>query len=464
MGSTGPQLPARHRPPATARHHPHLHAPICSDSDDAKAAFEEERKKLQAELGLAAAGRAAQEAAARALEAQLASLRQRNAQDAATAADVMASQQRQQQQAQSNARILERQLDAAKEEVAALQRALEAALKAQSEALNTARSGADRSNEVQWLKAQLGLQEGRLTAQQGTMEALRLRLHNTEAALTAERNAVASLQVKAQGRTELRFIRGAPFLVHIARQRLSGAVPPVALRPGNALGAAGRQLVLAEPAALHVLDIGSGAWWAAKASSGSDGGSASTSSAQQATGGDQQATGGDGPVEAGPLPAGVSGRATCSVGTKLLGFGGECGGQLLSTGTTQFLHPDLQAWLPAPLPAAGAASPQPPPRIGAALAYCPRSNAAYMYGGQGEGGTCLGDLWRLDLGTMVWTQLNRLSATRPATECTHPRTPCAHEAPPPTSCAALAVTPDGDSLWLMGGRLESGRCSSALHR
>lgn len=150
----------------------------------------------------------------------------------------------------------------------------------------------------------------------------------------------------------------------------------------------------------------------------------------------------------------VTGRAVCGVGSKLLGFGGECQGRLLPAGAcTQFLHPDLQDWLPAP-PAADAVAPQPAPRTAAGLVHCPRLHAAFLYGGQGEGGAMLGDLWRLDLGTMAWTRLNRLATCRP---------PASHDAPPPAAGAALAVTPDGSRLWLMGGRLEGGRCSSALH-
>ncbi len=252
-----------------------------------------------------------------------------------------------------------------------------------------------------------------------------------------------------QGRSELRFIRGAPFLVRITRERLGGPPPPLPLLPGCALAAAGRQqLVAVQPASLHVLDVAAHRWQG-EATCSSGGSSSPSQEAQQATG-----AGAVGATTAPWSLMTVTGRAVCGVGGNLLGFGGECQGRLLPAGAcTQFLHPDLQDWLPAP-PAADAAAPQPAPRTAAALVHCPRLHAAFLYGGQGEGGAMLGDLWRLDLGTMAWTRLDRLATCRP---------PASHDAPPPAAGAALAVTPDGSRLWLMGGRLEVGRCSSALH-
>lgn len=254
-----------------------------------------------------------------------------------------------------------------------------------------------------------------------------------------------------QGRSELRFIRGAPFLMRIERERLGGTLPSLALRPGGALAAAGRQqLVAVQPASVHVLDLTAHSWWAA-APCGSGSSSNASKQAQHAAAG-----GTVGATTAAGLHAAVTGRAVCGVGSKLLGFGGECEGRLLPAGAcTQFLHPDLQAWLPAP-PSADAAALQPAPRTAAALAHCPRTHAAFMYGGQGEGGALLGDLWRLDLGTLAWTRLDRLATCRPCT-------PNSHDTPSPAAGAALAVAPDGSRLWLMGGRVEGGRCSSTLH-
>lgn len=257
--------------------------------------------------------------------------------------------------------------------------------------------------------------------------------------------------MRAQSRSELRFLRGAPFLVRIARERLGGSQPRLSLRPGCALAAAGRQqLVAVQPASLHVLDLATHTWWAGTACGSGNGSTISQTAAQASASGVANA------VAAAPSAPAVQGRAVCGVGSKLLGFGGECEGRLLPAGAcTHFLHPDLQAWLPAPRPA-DAAAPSPAPRTAAALAHCPHSRAAFMYGGEGEGGALLGDLWRLDLGTMAWTRLDRLATCRP-------RTPNSLDTPPPAAGAALAVAPDGSRLWLMGGRLEGHRCSNALH-
>ncbi|KAL4458120.1 hypothetical protein ABPG75_012985 [Micractinium tetrahymenae] len=429
-----------------------------------KAAAEEERKRLQAELGVAAAGRAAQEAAARALEAQLAALRQRASAEAATAADVLASQQRQQLAAQEASRVLEQQLAEARNDAMALRTALEAAQAAAAQAAEAAAGNAgpeQESSELLRLLSNSRRQEERLEAAAGTLETLRLRLQAVERDLVAERDMVATMQarsVRVQGRSELRFIRGAPFLVRIARERLGGTLPPLALHPGGSLAAAGRQqLVAVQPASLHVLDLAAHRWWASATAGCQNRSSSSSSSSIKATTAQQTAAGSPArATTASPSYTAVKGRAVCGIGSKLLGFGGECEGRLLPAGAcTQFLHPDLQAWLPAP-PPAEAGAPQPAPRTAAALAYCPRLRAAFMYGGEGEGGALLGDLWRLDLSTMAWTRVDKLATCRP-------RTPNTHDTPPPAAGAALAVAPDGSRLWLMGGRLEGGRCSNALH-
>ena len=246
------------------------------------------------------------------------------------------------------------------------------------------------------------------------------------------------------------FIKGAPWLVHVARQRLAGAGPAL-VAPGATLAAVGRQLVLEAPAPvgmgaagqhqlllLHTLDLGSATWTRTGCCSNGSCGSSDAAAA-----------------------APVIGRAVCCIGSKLLGFGGEQGGQLLAgSGATQFLLPDLREWLPAP-PPADPSAPQPAPRQGAALAHCARTQAAYLFGGQGEGGACLSDLWRLDLGTLLWRRLDTAATSRPLSE--RARTPCTQEAPQPCAGAGLAVSPDGSRLWLVGGRLENGRCTSALH-
>lgn len=266
---------------------------------------------------------------------------------------------------------------------------------------------------------------------------------------------IPHLQVKAASRSELRFVQGQPWLLHVGRQRLTGAAP-AAPQPGCSLAAAGRRLVLEAPAggsaaaeeaggeqaagrrSLHTLDVAAGVWApAAPDNSGSGGGAEAPS---------------------------VAGRAVCSVGGKLLGFGGALpGGALLPAGsTTAQLVPDLPQWVPAPAPADAAAA-LPAPRQGAALAYCPRANAVFMYGGRAQDGRCLDDLWRYDVAQARWARLDTAATARQLPAADRARTPCIPERPPACEGAALAVSEAGDRLWLMGGALEDGRCSSELH-
>jgi hypothetical protein len=392
---------------------------------------------------VAGANLTAQAAATRQLEGEIEAVRAAHARDAATAADVLQSQHREQQQLAEAARVLERQLAVAKQDAAQLQRALQAALDdaAAAEAAEQ-QNEQEPSSELQRMLSHVRRQEERLAVQQGNIEALRQRLQQTEAALAAERDSMAALQVKCQSRSELRFIKGAPWLVHVARQRLTGAGPAVIV-PGGMLAAVGRHLVLEAPAPvgveaagqhqrllLHTLDLGTATWTSTDCSSnGSHSSKGSSSSNNNAA-------------------ALVIERAVCSIGSKLLGFGGERGGQLLAgSGATQFLLPDLREWLPVP-PPADSSAPQPAPRQGAALAYCARTQAAYLFGGQGEGGACLSDLWRLDLGTLLWRRLDTAATSRPLSE--RARTPCIQEAPQPCAGAGLAVSPDGTRPWLVG--------------
>lgn len=395
----------------------------------------EEIKRLQAELSLVQAALAAQHAAAHAREEELAAVRLQHAQDAAAAADVQASQRHEAEQLRAAARGLEDQLGAARQEAAALQRALQAELDSAAEAGAADAGGAGQpSSELQRALSHHRRQEERLAAQAQEMEGLRARLRRAEDSLAASVSTAAALQVRVASRSELRFVRGAPWLVHVGRERLTGPAPAAA-QPGGTLAAVGRRLVLEGPSSgdagdqpgqlqLHSLDLGSGAWAATPAS--------------------------------GPA---VEGRAVCSVGGKLLGVGSSCGGELLAGAAfAQFMAPDLQQWLPAP-PPAGPPGAQPPPRRDAALAFCPRAGAAFLFGGTGEKGTTLGDLWHFDLARSTWSRLDTAASGRAAAQ----EPGCTHTAPPPCSGAALAVSPDGGRLWLMGGRLEGGRCSRALH-
>ena len=388
----------------------------------------EEKKQLQAELGVAVAAVQANKTAARDLDAQLAALRLQHNTAAADAADVLASQQREVQGLRDAAHQLEQALEAAWAEAAALKQA--AQHDAEADATGAARGPMSQQDMLSMQQSQ----EAQLAAQQQEVAALRSRLQAAEARLAASATTTAALQVQAASRSELRFMRSTPWLVHVCRQHTTGAAPG-ALQAGGALAAAGRRLVLelgaaAVPAGAggrgaqgtHILDLPTRTWSAAAC------------------------------AEA------VVGRAFCSAGSQVLGFGGRCRGELLAgDAATQLFAPDLQQWLPAPAPA-DASAPQPPPRVSGALAYCPRANAAYLYGGQGQNGTCLGDLWRYDLARACWSRLLASSAGRPAAERA-----CTHEAPPPCRGGALAVSQDGSRLWLMGGCLDSGRCSSSLH-
>ncbi|PRW18416.1 cell polarity tea1p [Chlorella sorokiniana] len=415
---------------------------------------DEERKRLQAELEVARGSAAAQDAAARALEAELAALRLLHAQDTATSDDVLASQQQEQARLAAAARQLEAALEASRREAAQLQRALQDELDA-AVAEQAVADGTDGqpSSELQRALSHQRRQEERITAQQREMEGLRARLQRAEDGLAASTAAVAALQVKAASRSELRFVEGRPWLLHVGRERLTGALPPAA-QPGAALAAAGRRLVLeapsggvAEPSGLqqpsgqhsmHTLDLSSGVW---------------TSAATEQAGGSSSST----------ELAAISGRAVCSIGGKLLGFGGACpDGSLLSAASaTQQLLPDLPHWAPAPAPAEAAVLPA--PRQGAALAYCSSANAAFMYGGQAQDGRCLDDLWRYDVALARWTRLDSAATARHLPAADRARTPCIPERPLPCSGAALAVSEAGDRVWLMGGTLEDGRCSNDLH-
>ncbi len=413
---------------------------------------DEEKKRLQAELEVARGSAAAQEAAARALEAELAALRLRHTHDTAASGDVLASQQREQARLTAVARQLEAALEASRLEAAQLQRALQdeldAAAAEQAEADGT---NGQPSSELQRALSHQRRQEERIAAQQREMEGLRARLQRAEDGLAASNATVAALQVKAASRSELRFVEGQPWLLHVGRERLTGALPAAA-QPGCTLAAAGRRLVLEGPAGaaseqtgsmqqpseghrLITLDLSSGTW-------------ASTTADQQ--GGSTES-------------AGINGRAVCSVGSKLLGFGGACpDGSLLPAATaTQQLLPDLPHWETTPVPAEAAALPE--PRQGAALAYCAKTNAAYMYGGQAQDGRCLGDLWLYDVAFARWTRLDSAATARHLPAADSARTPCIPERPPPCSGAALAVSEAGDRVWLMGGLLEDGRCSNELH-
>ena len=414
---------------------------------------DEERKRLQAELELARGSAAAQDAAARALEAELAALRLRHAHDTAASGDVLASQQREQARLAAAARQLEAALEASRQEAAQLQRALQDELDAaaaEQEAEDAATG--QPSSELQRALSHQRRQEERIAAQQREMEGLRARLQRAEDSLAASTATVAALQIKAASRSELRFVEGQPWLLHVARERLTGTLPSAA-QPGCTLAAAGRRLLLETPAAgaagaddaqqpsvqhsLHALDLCSGVW--------------------TSTAADQPA----GSACAGL--AGITGRAVCSVGGKLLAFGGVCpdGSLLPAANATQQLLPDLPRWAPAPAPAE--ASVLPAPRQGAALAYCPRANAAFMYGGKAQDGCCLDDLWRYDVALARWMRLDSAATARHLPAADRSRTPCLPERPPPCFGAALAVSEAGDRVWLMGGTLEDGRCSNELH-
>lgn len=163
----------------------------------------EERKRLQAELGVAVAGRAAQEAAARALEAQLAEHHQQATQEAATAADVLASQQRQQLAAEEASRAREQQLAGAQSEATALRKGLEEVQASATHASAGTAGGAaaeQENSELLRLLADSRRQEERLEAAVGALEALRLRLGALERELAAERDAVATMQAGGAGR------------------------------------------------------------------------------------------------------------------------------------------------------------------------------------------------------------------------------------------------------------------------
>ena len=171
-----------------------------------------------------------------------------------------------------------------------------------------------------------------------------------------------------------------------------------------------------------------------------------------------------------PTPA-VIGRAVCSLGGKLLGVGGAtaASGKLLLS--NQLLHPDLPGWQLAP-DSADIHATSPPPRQHAALAYTPRAHAAFLFGGQGEDGCCLNDLWRYDLRTRAWSRLDassgggggsQTSRTLSARPAASSAAAASNAMPLPCHSAGLAVSPDGSRLWVMGGALEGGRCSSALH-
>ena len=110
---------------------------------------EDEKKQLQAELGVTAARVQAQEATSRQLQEELAALRQQAAQDAATSADVLASQQREQQRLEGARRELERQLAEARQDVAQLQLSLQAALDAAAAASAAAAAAAGGGDEQQ---------------------------------------------------------------------------------------------------------------------------------------------------------------------------------------------------------------------------------------------------------------------------------------------------------------------------
>ena len=416
----------------------------------------EEKKRLQAELGVARGEAAAHEAAVRTLEAELAALRLRHAHEAAGSADVLASQQREQARLAEAARSLEAALEASRREAAQLQRALQDELDAAAGEADAADAADGQpSSELQRALSLQRRQEERMAAQQREMEGLRARLRQAEDGLAASQAAVADVQVKAASRSELRFVQGQPWLLHVARQRLTGAAP-AAPQPGCTLAAAGRRLVLEAPASaaaeeagadhvagrrsVHTLDVAAGVW----ATTTADGSSGANGSGTES--------------------AGVTGRAVCSVGGKLLGFGGALpGGALLpADSATAQLVPDLPQWVPAPAPAeAGDALPA--PRQGAALAYCPRTSAAFMYGGRAQGGRCLDDLWRYDVAQARWARLDAAATARQLPAADRARTPCIPERPPPCEGAALAVSEAGDRLWLMGGALEDGRCSSELH-
>lgn len=436
-------------------------------AEAAAAAAEEERKRLRAELEMARAAMKAHEGAALGLQAELAALRLHHAEDASTAGDVLQSQQRERDRMEEATRALERRLEAESQEVVLLRSDLQAALEKkaaageQTERQPGQGGSMQPSSEVQRLLSQSRRQEERMAAQQAEVLDVRQRLQRAEQALEVERSRAASLQVRAQSRTELRFVRDGPWLIHVRPERLTGLAPAAPLLPGGTLAVAGRQMLLEawQPAARggaeqqpghgheqgqghqqavqHMLDLSAARW-------GAVGGGASAH---------QPAASAEGMHEP------VSGRAVCSIGEKLLGFGGTRNGKFVG-GSTEFFHPNLRQWLPAPPPADPAVQ-QPPPRHSAALAYCPNAHAAFLYGGQGEGGTLLGDLWRLDCTSMAWKQLD--SHKQPTAVGERARTPCPQEAPPSSTGAALAVSTDGSRLWLMGGRLDSGRCSNALH-
>ncbi|KAI3435547.1 hypothetical protein D9Q98_001612 [Chlorella vulgaris] len=418
------------------------------------AAAEQERKRLVTELEMTAAGLRAREAEAKGLQLELAALRLRHGQDVATAQDVLHSQQRERAVLEEAARALEKRLEAACAETALLRVSLQ-----QAQAAGTATTGQQArkqgeceqhaaSSEVWRLQCQSQQQAEHIAAQQETIERLRQRLEHTEQSLEAERGGTdmtAWLAVRGQARSQLRFVRESPWLVHIRPQRLGGVLPNSVL-PGSCLALAGRQLLLEGPeeegqelggggpaGQLHMLDLSSGQWSARR-------------------------RGVEGAPSPGQPPASiapVSGRAMCGIGDKLLGVGGTCCGQLLGT---KVFHPSLREWLPLP-PPADASALQPPLRHSAALAYCPASHVAYLFGGQGEAG-CLADLWCLNCTSMEWRQLDTVSS-RPGESA---RLQGSLDAPPPSSGAALAVSEDGSRLWLMGGRLDSQRCSNALHR
>lgn len=156
----------------------------------------EEKKRLQAELGVAQGAAAAHEAAVTALEAELVALRLRHAHEAAGNADVLASQQREQARLADAARSLEAALEASRREAAQLQRVLQDELDAAAaEAEAEGGTGGQPSSELQRALSHQRRQEERIAAQQREMEGLRARLRQAEDGLAASQAAVAALQV-----------------------------------------------------------------------------------------------------------------------------------------------------------------------------------------------------------------------------------------------------------------------------
>ncbi|KAL3154619.1 hypothetical protein ABBQ32_014069 [Trebouxia sp. C0010 RCD-2024] len=312
---------------------------------------------------------------------------------------------------------LQQQVEAQQAELSRMEERM-ATLIAEAE-LNRAHleSSAGILGQQQQLEEAARKQDFVIARQEEEMSGLKVQIGGLQQQLAVAADRAVDLTLKSSGGTELKILFGEAWLFGVTRQRLGGEVPFA--REGNTLCCFGGKLVVMYGGQNH---DGTG------------------------VGGQQR--------EVNPLPLDslawqpplgvktsdfINNHSAVTVArTKMVSYSGQRGGELLEDVT--ILHTDSMKWV-TPIIRGGSA---PPPRVGHSAACC--RDKVFIFGGMGEGGVLLNDMWEWHMDTLHWTPVRDF------------QTAGGHSMDPPSARkgASLSSSEDGRRLWLFGGNTGAG--------